>query len=73
MRASAAAPLSPVDGTRPWAVGPPPGVALLDPVIISSIKNRRKISSNSENIFRSNFLQQKQETGTGHLVNTLVQ
>ena len=38
----------------------PPGVALLPPVLIFSIKNRRKFSSNSENIFRSNFLQQNQ-------------
>ena len=38
----------------------PPGVALLAPVLISSIKNRRKFSSNSENISRSNFLQQNQ-------------
>ena len=38
-----------------------PGVALLAPVLISSIKNYRKFSSNSENIFRSNFLQQKHD------------
>ena len=58
------------DGPRPRPpfyprVGPalglwvPPGVALLATLLISSIKNRRKFSSNSENISRSNFLQQK--------------
>ena len=38
----------------------PPGVALLVPVLIYSIKNHRKFSSNSENISISNFLQQNQ-------------
>ena len=53
----------------------PPGVALLAPVLVSSIKNRRKFSSNSENISRNNFLQQKQHKNwePGHLVNRLVQ
>ena len=37
------------------------GHALLAPVLICPIKNRRKVSSNSENISRSNFLQQKQD------------
>ena len=37
-----------------------PGVALLAPVLISPIKNCRKFLSNSENIPRSNFLQQNQ-------------
>ena len=47
-------------------VGPAPGLwvppvdALLAAVLISSIKNLRKFSSNSENISRSNFLQQNQ-------------
>ena len=57
---------------RPWPhshprVGPaprlwvPPGVALLAPVLISTIKNHRKFSPNSENISRSKFLKQKQD------------
>ena len=37
-----------------------PWVALLDTVFICPIKNCRKFSSNSKNISRSNFLQQKQ-------------
>ena len=37
-----------------------PRVALLAPFLISSIKNLREFSSNSENISRSNFLQQFQ-------------
>ena len=51
-------PLDPRVGPAPglWV---PPGVALLAPVLISSIKNHHKFSSNSENISRSNFLQQK--------------
>ena len=58
-RPAAAAPLDPRVGPAPglWAS---PGVALLAPVLISSIKNPRKFSSNSENISRSNFLKQKQ-------------
>ena len=48
---------------HPW-VGPAPGlwvpprVTLLAPILISPIKNHRKFLSNSENISRSNFLQQ---------------
>ena len=38
----------------------PPRVALLAPVLISSIKNHHKFSSNFENISISNFLQQNQ-------------
>ena len=64
-----------------WGLAPglwsSPRVALLAPFLISSIKNRRKFSSNSENISRSKFLAtksaQKQGTGTGHLINRLVQ
>ena len=52
-------PLDPRLGPAPglWV---PPGVALPALVLISSIKNRRKFSSYSENISRSNFLQQNQ-------------
>ena len=57
-------------GSHPWvALGPrqgaapslwvAPQVALLAPVIICPVKNRRKFSSNSENISRSDFLKYK--------------
>ena len=54
-----------------------PQVALWSPGAFGRIKIPHKFSSNSENISRSKFSeiqkQQKQETGTRHLVNRLVQ
>ena len=48
--------------------------ALRSSGVLFRIKNLRKFSSNSENIYISEIQkQQKQGTGTGHLVNRLVQ
>ena len=58
-------------------VGGGQGAALWCPGAFRRVKIPRKFSSNSENISRSKFSeiqkQQKQETGTTHLVNRLVQ
>ena len=61
---------------HPWPLGGPQ-VALRSPGVFRRIKNLRKFSAQSDDISCGGLCeiqkQQKQETGTMHLVNRLVQ